>query len=103
WLLHQTDWTNDVNCFFKWLSPIIEFSADGFRHAAIAEGLAQALMVCSYSLACIHVGLLVNPDSRPPDAEKVAKSFPQSFVSLSVICPMQLPKLRAIYNRVTRQ
>nr|GEW14324.1 reverse transcriptase domain-containing protein [Tanacetum cinerariifolium] len=39
-----------------------------------------------------------NPGSRPPDAEKVAKSFPQSFVSLSVICPMQLPKLRAIYN-----
>ncbi|GJZ27430.1 mediator of RNA polymerase II transcription subunit 25 isoform X2 [Tanacetum coccineum] len=111
WLLHQTDWTNDVNCFFKWLSAIIEFSADGFRHAAIAEGLAQALMfyhdkMCRSLNGSQNVGLqrhciLVaasNPDSRPPDAEKVAKSFPQSFVSLSVICPMQLPKLRAIYN-----
>ena len=45
WLLHQTDWTNDIDCFIKWLSAI-EFSADGFCHAAIAEGLAQALMVC---------------------------------------------------------
>ncbi|PKA55557.1 Mediator of RNA polymerase II transcription subunit 25 [Apostasia shenzhenica] len=32
------------------------------------------------------------------DAESVAKSFGQCFVSLSVICPRQLPKLRAIYN-----
>ncbi|KAK8937701.1 Mediator of RNA polymerase II transcription subunit 25 [Platanthera guangdongensis] len=32
------------------------------------------------------------------DAETVAKSFGQCFVSLSVICPRQLPKLRAIYN-----
>ncbi|GKB81353.1 mediator of RNA polymerase II transcription subunit 25 [Tanacetum coccineum] len=92
WLLHQTDWTNDVNCFFKWLSAIIEFSADGFRHAAIAEGLAQALMfyhdkMCRSLNGSQNVGLqrhciLVaasNPDSRPPDAEKVAKSFPQVF------------------------
>ncbi|KAF8020131.1 hypothetical protein BT93_G0741 [Corymbia citriodora subsp. variegata] len=32
------------------------------------------------------------------DAEGVAKFFPQCCVSLSVICPKQLPKLRAIYN-----
>nr|XP_011464020.1 PREDICTED: mediator of RNA polymerase II transcription subunit 25-like isoform X1 [Fragaria vesca subsp. vesca] len=32
------------------------------------------------------------------DAEAVAKSFAQCFVSLSIICPKQLPKLRAIYN-----
>ncbi|KAJ8774518.1 hypothetical protein K2173_016964 [Erythroxylum novogranatense] len=32
------------------------------------------------------------------DAETVAKSFIQCSVSLSVICPKQLPKLRAIYN-----
>ncbi|KAJ9140693.1 hypothetical protein P3X46_031309 [Hevea brasiliensis] len=32
------------------------------------------------------------------DAETVAKSFPQCSVSLSVICPKQLPKIRAIYN-----
>lgn len=32
------------------------------------------------------------------DAEGVAKYFPRCCVSLSVICPKQLPKLRAIYN-----
>lgn len=32
------------------------------------------------------------------DAEGVAKSFAQYCVSLSVICPRQLPKLKAIYN-----
>ncbi|KAL6125739.1 hypothetical protein ACLB2K_073793 [Fragaria x ananassa] len=37
-------------------------------------------------------------DSHLYDAEAVAKSFAQCFVSLSVICPKQLPKLRAIYN-----
>ncbi|TQD70369.1 hypothetical protein C1H46_044094 [Malus baccata] len=37
-------------------------------------------------------------ENRLYDAEAVAKSFPQSSVSLSVICPIQLPELRAIYN-----
>ncbi|KAH0991159.1 hypothetical protein GBA52_002642 [Prunus armeniaca] len=37
-------------------------------------------------------------ENRLYDAEAVAKSFPQCSVSLSVICPKQLPKLRAIYN-----
>ncbi|XP_040373855.1 mediator of RNA polymerase II transcription subunit 25 isoform X1 [Rosa chinensis] len=37
-------------------------------------------------------------ESRLYDAEAVAKSFAQCLVSLSVICPKQLPKLRAIYN-----
>ncbi|CAK7326531.1 unnamed protein product [Dovyalis caffra] len=37
-------------------------------------------------------------ESRLSDAETVAKSFPQCLVSLSVICPKQLPKLRSIYN-----
>ncbi|KAM7271676.1 hypothetical protein ACFE04_030890 [Oxalis oulophora] len=32
------------------------------------------------------------------DAEAIAKFFPQISVSLSVICPKQLPKLRAIYD-----
>ncbi|KAH9315691.1 hypothetical protein KI387_024318, partial [Taxus chinensis] len=32
------------------------------------------------------------------DAETVAKSYAQSFVSLSVIAPKQLPKLRSVYN-----
>ncbi|XP_075085760.1 mediator of RNA polymerase II transcription subunit 25 [Nicotiana tabacum] len=37
-------------------------------------------------------------DSRLSDAETVAKAFPQCSVSLSVICPKQLSKLRAVYN-----
>ncbi|XP_038720220.1 mediator of RNA polymerase II transcription subunit 25-like isoform X2 [Tripterygium wilfordii] len=37
-------------------------------------------------------------ESRLSDAETLAKSFAQCSVSLSVICPKQLPKLRAIYN-----
>ncbi|XP_039065313.1 mediator of RNA polymerase II transcription subunit 25-like isoform X2 [Hibiscus syriacus] len=36
-------------------------------------------------------------ESRLSDAETVAKSFPQCSVSLSVICPKQLSKLKAIY------
>ncbi|KAL4280789.1 hypothetical protein GQ457_03G012230 [Hibiscus cannabinus] len=36
-------------------------------------------------------------ESRLSDAEAVAKSFPQCSVSLSVICPKQLSKLKAIY------
>ncbi|XP_054824935.1 mediator of RNA polymerase II transcription subunit 25-like isoform X2 [Prosopis cineraria] len=32
------------------------------------------------------------------DAEAVAKAFPQCSVSLSVICPKQLPKVKVIYN-----
>ncbi|KAH9624715.1 hypothetical protein KSS87_015614 [Heliosperma pusillum] len=36
------------------------------------------------------------------DAETVSKWFGQCSVSLSVICPKQLPKLRAIYNAAKR-
>ncbi|XP_062159533.1 mediator of RNA polymerase II transcription subunit 25 isoform X2 [Alnus glutinosa] len=37
-------------------------------------------------------------ESRSSDAETVAKSFVHCSVSLSVICPKQLPKIRAIHN-----
>ncbi|EXC06056.1 hypothetical protein L484_009967 [Morus notabilis] len=37
-------------------------------------------------------------ENRLSDAETIAKSFAQCLVSLSVISPKQLPKLRAIYN-----
>ncbi|XP_052726065.1 mediator of RNA polymerase II transcription subunit 25-like isoform X2 [Vigna angularis] len=36
--------------------------------------------------------------NRLYDAEAVAKAFPQFSISLSVICPKQLPKIKAIYN-----
>nr|KAJ0207549.1 hypothetical protein LSAT_V11C500249680 [Lactuca sativa] len=32
------------------------------------------------------------------DAETIAKAFSQCSVSLSVICPKQLPKLKVVYN-----
>ncbi|EXB38291.1 hypothetical protein L484_013924 [Morus notabilis] len=37
-------------------------------------------------------------ENRLSDTETIAKSFAQCLVSLSVISPKQLPKLRAIYN-----
>lgn len=37
-------------------------------------------------------------ENRLSDAETIAKLFAQCPVSLSVICPKQLPKLKAIYN-----
>ncbi|WJX63144.1 Mediator of RNA polymerase II transcription subunit 25 [Trifolium repens] len=39
-----------------------------------------------------------DPGNQLYDAEAVAKVFPQFSVSLSVICPKQLPKVKAIYN-----
>ncbi|TXG56803.1 hypothetical protein EZV62_018116 [Acer yangbiense] len=41
-------------------------------------------------------------ESRLSDAETLAKSFDQCSVSLSIICPKQLPKVRAIYNAAKR-
>ncbi|TKY69388.1 Mediator of RNA polymerase II transcription subunit 25 [Spatholobus suberectus] len=39
-----------------------------------------------------------DPGNRLYDAEAVAKAFPQFSISLSVICPKQLTKIKAIYN-----
>lgn len=132
-LVQKSGWTRDVDNFFQWLSAI-PFAGGGFSDAAIAEGLSEALMMCSSlngnqpqqnvdrQMHCILVAAsnpypLPTPvyrpqmqkleqsenietqvDSRLSDAETVAKSFVQCSVSLSVICPKQLPKLRAIYN-----
>ncbi|KAJ4872221.1 Mediator of RNA polymerase II transcription subunit 25 [Raphanus sativus] len=38
------------------------------------------------------------PESRLSDAETVASYFSRCSVSLSVVCPKQLPKVRALYN-----
>ncbi|KAL5972608.1 hypothetical protein ACLOJK_039413 [Asimina triloba] len=150
-LVQRSAWTRDVDVFFQWLSAL-RFSGGGFGEAAIAEGLAEALMMFSVPANgsqtqpnidgqkhCILVAAsnpytLPTPVSKPTaqnlekndsleaqsesflaDAETLAKSFPQvvqiccrwfpSFygyavclVSLSVISPKQLPKLRAIYH-----
>ncbi|CAI8583768.1 unnamed protein product [Vicia faba] len=39
-----------------------------------------------------------DPGNQLYDAEAVAKAFPQFSISLSIICPKQLPKVKAIYN-----
>ncbi|KAG2662912.1 hypothetical protein I3760_16G003700 [Carya illinoinensis] len=133
-LVQRTGWTRDVDIFLQWLSAI-PFAGGGFSDAAIAEGLAEALMMfpipqngnlnqqnVDTQRHCILVAAsnpypLPTPvykpqlqnleknenieeqtESRTSDAETVAKSFAQCSVSLSVVCPKQLPKLKAIYN-----
>lgn len=39
-----------------------------------------------------------DPGHQLYDAKVVAKAFPQFAISLSIICPKQLPKVKAIYN-----
>lgn len=131
-LVQRSGWTRDMDIFFQWLSAI-PFGGGGFNDAAIAEGLAEALMMFSFPSGsqnqnmdgqrhCILVAASnpfplptpvyrpqpqnleqndvseKQPDSHLSDAETLAKSFAQGSISLSVICPKQLPKLRAIYN-----
>ncbi|GAU44368.1 hypothetical protein TSUD_241810 [Trifolium subterraneum] len=151
-LVQRTGWTRDPDVFLQWLSSI-PFSGGGFNDAAIAEGLAEALMSYSVLIFISFKPSLVTTDMFPPsqsggpnqqnvdmhmhcilvaasnpyplqtpvyvpqlpsleqsesiesdpgnqlyDAEAVAKAFPQFSVSLSVICPKQLPKVKAIYN-----
>ncbi|KAK7821136.1 mediator of rna polymerase ii transcription subunit 25 [Quercus suber] len=144
-LVQRTGWTRDVDNFLQWLS-YIPFAGGGFNDAAIAEGLAEALMhlqlesnlfsgcflFCKMETKINKIWILkgiaflllpvtlipcqhqfIGPqiqhlekgenieeqtESRSSDAETVAKSFAQCSVSLSVICPKQLPKLRTIFN-----
>ncbi|KAI3452999.1 hypothetical protein Pfo_009662 [Paulownia fortunei] len=131
-LVQRSGWTRDMDIFFQWLSAI-PFAGGGFNDAAIAEGLAEALMMFSSPTGnqnqnmegqrhCILVAasnpyplptpvyrpqpqnpeksdsIQTQPDNRLSDAETLAKSFAQCAISLSVICPKQLPKLKGIYN-----
>ncbi|KAK4715371.1 hypothetical protein R3W88_013709 [Solanum pinnatisectum] len=95
-MLQKSGWTRDIDLFFQWLSTL-PFSGGGFNDVAAAEGLAEALMMFSS---------LKNADGQR-QCILVAASNPFPFteasllscsVSLSVICPRKLPKLRAIYN-----
>ncbi|XP_011070829.1 mediator of RNA polymerase II transcription subunit 25 isoform X2 [Sesamum indicum] len=131
-LVQRSGWTRDMDIFFQWLQAI-PFAGGGFNDAAIAEGLAEALMMFSSTSGnqnqivegqrhCILVAasnpyplptpvyrpqpqnpeksdsMETQPDNCLSDAETLAKSFAQFAISLSVICPKQLPKLRGIYN-----
>lgn len=46
-LVQRSGWTRDVDMFLHWLGSI-RFCGGGFGEVAIAEGLAEALMVCKY-------------------------------------------------------
>ncbi|KEH39855.1 putative von Willebrand factor, type A [Medicago truncatula] len=128
-LVQRSGWTRDPEVFLDWLSSI-SFSGGGLNDTAVAEGLAEALMMFSPSqsespnqknvdmpMHCILVAAsnpypLKRPIYVPKknesidsesgnqfyDAEDVAKAFPQFSISLSVICPRNLPKIKAIYN-----
>ncbi|XP_022854372.1 mediator of RNA polymerase II transcription subunit 25 [Olea europaea var. sylvestris] len=91
---------------------LMMFSATNGNQTQSVDGLRQCILV-----AASNPYPLPTPVYRPPvqnldqsdsieahaeshlfDAETLAKSFAQSAISLSVICPKQLPKIRAIYN-----
>ena len=58
YLLRQSGWTSSMEVFFKWLSAI-NFGGGGFGEAAIAEALAEALMVTILmSLYCCTITIL---------------------------------------------
>ncbi|KAL0296760.1 UNVERIFIED_CONTAM: Mediator of RNA polymerase II transcription subunit [Sesamum radiatum] len=46
--VQRSGWTRDMDIFFQWLQAI-PFAGGGFNDAAIAEGLAEALMMFSTS------------------------------------------------------
>ncbi|KAK7310018.1 hypothetical protein RJT34_07207 [Clitoria ternatea] len=133
-LVQRTGWTRDPEVFSQWLS-YLPFNGGGFNDAAVAEGLAEALMMFPTSQSgganqqsvdmqkhCVLVAasnpyplqtpvyvprpqnleqsetIDSDPGNRVYDAEAVAKAFPLFSISLSVICPKQLPKIKAIYN-----
>ncbi|XP_055836164.1 mediator of RNA polymerase II transcription subunit 25-like isoform X4 [Solanum dulcamara] len=78
-------------------------NADGQRHCIlVAASNPYPLPTPVYYPAMLNLEQSGNIEAhtslRLADAEIVAKAFPQCSVSLSVICPRKLPKLRAIYN-----
>ncbi|KAI3502632.1 hypothetical protein L1887_30828 [Cichorium endivia] len=123
----RSSWTNNVEIFMQWVNAMNFNVGTLSSNAATAEGLGEALMmfphvnrVQNQGHHCILVAasnpypqptpVYIPPCFIPPhyklmkpgtvlcDAETVAKSFPPSFVSLSVISPRRIPKLEAIYN-----
>ncbi|CAA2977572.1 Hypothetical predicted protein [Olea europaea subsp. europaea] len=91
---------------------LMMFSATHGNQTQNVDGLRQCILVAAsnpYPLpTSVYQPKLQNLDqsnsivaqteSHLSDAETLAKSFAQCAISLSVICPKQLPKIRAIYN-----
>lgn len=55
-LFRQSGWTSSVDVFFNWLSSLT-FEGGGFGEAAIAEALAEALMVTILTSSCMIIPL----------------------------------------------
>lgn len=53
-LLRQSGWTSSMDVFLNWLS-LLSFEGGGFGEAAIAEALAEALMVPMLTSSCTVV------------------------------------------------
>jgi len=53
-LFRQSGWTSSMDVFFNWLSSLT-FEGGGFGEAAIAEALAEALMVSVLMFSCMVV------------------------------------------------
>ncbi|KAL2542119.1 Mediator of RNA polymerase II transcription subunit 25 [Abeliophyllum distichum] len=91
---------------------LMMFSAPNGNQTQNVDGLRQCILVAAsnpYPLPTpVYRPQLQNlaqgdsietqAESYLSDAETLAKSFAQCAISLSVICPKQLPKIRAIYN-----
>ncbi|KAI3502628.1 hypothetical protein L1887_30821 [Cichorium endivia] len=125
-LVLKSGWTKNADVFMEWLSAI-NFNGGGAScDVAIAEGLAEVLMMFpsvhgsqNHERHCILVAasnpypwptsvykppdyLGTRSENHSSDAKTVAKYFKQCLVSLSVISPRQLPKLKEIYNAAKR-
>lgn len=48
-LVQRSGWTRDMDVFLQWLAAI-PFTGGGFSEVAIAEGIAEALMVHTHNL-----------------------------------------------------
>lgn len=58
--MQRTGWTRDPDVFCHWLSAI-PFTGGGFNDGAIAEGLAEALMVCMlYTLSFLISSIILS-------------------------------------------
>ncbi|KAI3699127.1 hypothetical protein L2E82_43187 [Cichorium intybus] len=125
-LVLKSGWTKNADVFMEWLSAI-NFNGGGAScDVAIAEGLAEVLMMFpsvhgsqNHERHCILVAasnpypwptsvykppdyLGTRSENHSSDAKTVAKYFKQCLVSLSVISPRQLPKLKEIYDAAKR-
>ncbi|XP_047255331.1 mediator of RNA polymerase II transcription subunit 25 isoform X2 [Capsicum annuum] len=74
-------------------------NADGQRHCILVAASKPYLLPTAVTQILKQRGIIEHTSNVVlADAETVAKAFPRCSVSLSVICPRKLPKLRAIYN-----